>query len=657
MNNIAPPPVRKLVFDDEVITSAMTQVMLIDTKLSYFQKYANANTFPVVYDPMCSGEQLVEVLTQKFPQFNIHRIVVVSYYENKPVFLDNNPLFESSSFIVELIKKFKVANIDFLACNTLQSQEWKNYYSALQRDTSVIVGASDDKTGNIKYGGDWVMESTHEDIKTIYFNEQIQQYASLLDTVTVNNVNYATSYDNTYAIVTGVDSANLPVNWNGTLTIYPSVNISGTVYPVTRIENNSFSQLSGLNTITIPNSITTVGTFAFFNTGLTSITLPNVTSIGEYAFIYCLNLTSITMPNIISIELNSFQGCLLLSNIYVGTSNPNYTFSGGALYNNSQTILYYICGINVLTTYTVKSGVTTLYNNLFMNCTTLTSIIIPNSVISIGVDTFNNCSSLQSITAQNVTSIGDSGFNGCSSLTSVTLPSVTSIGDSGFTGCSSLTSVTLPRVTSIGDNGFNGCSSLTSVTLPSIISIGENAFYGCSSLTSVPQTNICFKAGTKIVTDQGIVSIEKITRENSIRGKKVLYVSKTENISEDMIIIKKGGLYDSVPNADTYLTEEHKIFYNREMIKVKHLVNGETIIRKKMRKEKVYNVLLEGETSGKMIANGLISETLDPRSPMVKLLLTLEEMSDSDKEEIIKVVNKKMKKEHEKRETKKLKYF
>jgi predicted transcriptional regulator len=107
-----------------------------------------------------------------------------------------------------------------------------------------------------------------------------------------------------------------------------------------------------------------------------------------------------------------------------------------------------------------------------------------------------------------------------------------------------------------------------------------------------------------------------------------------------------------VPNEDTYITEEHKIFYNREMIKVKHLVNGETIIRKKMRKEIVYNVLLEGETSGKMIANGMISETLDPRSEMVKLLLLLseEDMTDWEKGEIIKEINKNMKEEHKRRE-------
>jgi len=160
-------------------------------------------------------------------------------------------------------------------------------------------------------------------------------------------------------------------------------------------------------------------------------------------------------------------------------------------------------------------------------------------------------------------------------------------------------------------------------------------------------SNICFKAGTKIVTDQGIVNIERITEQNSIRGKKVLLVSQTTNIDDYMVKIEKGALYENVPNADTWLTGEHKVFFNKEMIKSKSLVNGQTIVRENKISEVVYNILLEGENSGKMIANGMISETLSPKSVMVQLLVKLNKLSDKDRERDIIRINKLMNEEKE----------
>jgi len=178
-------------------------------------------------------------------------------------------------------------------------------------------------------------------------------------------------------------------------------------------------------------------------------------------------------------------------------------------------------------------SVTSIGDCAFSNCTSLTSITIPNSVTGIGANAFEYCSNITSLTIpDSVTSIGYGAFNGCTSLTSITIPNgVTSIGGSAFEGtalldkqttpvkyadswvvncdsdvenviiksgtkgiansafswCSSLKSITIPdSVTSIGYNAFFNCTSLKSITIPdSVTSIGESAFDSCSNLTAI----------------------------------------------------------------------------------------------------------------------------------------------------------------------------
>ena len=134
----------------------------------------------------------------------------------------------------------------------------------------------------------------------------------------------------------------------------------------------------------------------------------------------------------------------------------------------------------------VISGLTSIGDYAFYNCSGLTSVTIPDSVTSIGIYAFYNCSGLTSVTIpDSVTSIGSSAFSSCIGLTSVTIPnSVTSIGESAFLNCNRLTSITIPDgVTSIGDGVLYGCSSLTSVTIGnSVTSIGISAFENCTNL-------------------------------------------------------------------------------------------------------------------------------------------------------------------------------
>ena len=170
----------------------------------------------------------------------------------------------------------------------------------------------------------------------------------------------------------------------------------------------------------------------------------------------------------------------------------------------------------------INYDVTSIGDEAFRYCYSLTSIQIPNSVTSIGYDAFEGCESLTSIEIPNsVTSIGARAFGGCDSLTSIVVDagntkydsrndcnaiiktasntliagcqntiipnSVKSIGDYAFMFCSSLTSIQIPNsVTSIGEWALGYCSSLTSIEIGnSVTSIGNNAFAYCESLTNI----------------------------------------------------------------------------------------------------------------------------------------------------------------------------
>mgnify|MGYP002802550227 CR=1 FL=1 len=142
-----------------------------------------------------------------------------------------------------------------------------------------------------------------------------------------------------------------------------------------------------------------------------------------------------------------------------------------------------------LTSINIPDSVTSIGDSAFGGCTSLTSINIPDSVTSIGSEAFCDCVSLASVTiGKGVTSIGKNVFGGCRSLTTINISdSVTDIGYEAFYYCTSLTSIVIPdSVTSIGDNAFRYCSSLASVTIgKGVTSIGNNAFRGCRSLTSI----------------------------------------------------------------------------------------------------------------------------------------------------------------------------
>jgi len=234
----------------------------------------------------------------------------------------------------------------------------------------------------------------------------------LLPAVVQAQYNYATNSDNTITITgyTGV----LP----SVLTLPSTI----TGLPVISIGDNAFNGCTSLTSVTIPNNVTSIGEEAFDAcTSLTNVTMgTNVTSIGEEAFYGCTSLTSVTIPNsVISIGDAPFAGCTSLRAITVDTNNPAYSSVAGVLFDKSQSrLIQYPAG--EAGSYTIPNSVTSIGNDAFGACTSLTSVTIPNSVTSIGEEAFGWCTGLTSVTiGTNVASIGDLAFDGCTSLTSV----------------------------------------------------------------------------------------------------------------------------------------------------------------------------------------------------------------------------------------------
>ena len=497
-------PSSKLVYDDAVDTSTINQVLFIDSNVQDFQNYANANTFPIIYDRMCTREQMLEVLSKKFT--SISRIAFVNHFSESPYFLNQESLFseENKQFALDIITQFHVQNVDYLACSTLLSANWLNYYAALQSaSTSVIIGASDNNTGNIKYGGDWIMESTHEDIHAVYFNDQIQNYASLL--ITANYTYLGSTFTYTYTI--GGTTASVTAWVSGTeITIPSTIDISGSIYNVTNI-GNAFTNLGFLTSITILANISGLYSWAFSNcTNITFVILPSsVRTIGQEAFRECTKLVSVNIPNeVYSIATFAFYNCKSLTSINI----PGITSIGNST--------YMLC--SSLTSVTISSVCTNIGQRAFKDCTSLTSVILHSSFLSFGPESFQGCVKLTSmVMPSSVTSIGNNAFQFCRAMTSVVIsPLVKNIPDSVFNDCPGLTSIVIPSgVTNIGVQAFAACINLTSMVMPaSVKTIGLSAFIHCVNLTYLvipPVTSIADSAFCNCVSLTSITIPSSVT--------------------------------------------------------------------------------------------------------------------------------------------------
>ena len=320
--------------------------------------------------------------------------------------------------------------------------------------------------------------------------------------------------------------------------VIPPVSPAGDV--VTAIGNMAFRTATSITSVTIPDSVTSLGTFKFaFCEKLVRITVDannqhyksvdgniytkdgktlvqyaigktdvqfvipdGVTNIDSVAFYGCKSLCNIIIPDsVTSIASYAFYNCESLVDIELHDSLTmiGYSaFDNTAYYNTSANwkneVLY--IGKHLIKAketisgeYTVKSGTLTIADYAFYGCTAVTSVEIADGVRSIGDYAFDHCSELTGVAIpDSVKSIGDYVFQYCSKLAAITIPyGVTSIGKYAFYQCTGLLNIDIPNtVTIIGDSALQYCTSLANITIPnSVTSIGDSAFYNCKSIINI----------------------------------------------------------------------------------------------------------------------------------------------------------------------------
>uniref|UniRef100_A0A6C0IEZ6 BIG2 domain-containing protein n=1 Tax=viral metagenome TaxID=1070528 RepID=A0A6C0IEZ6_9ZZZZ len=525
----------------------ITNVLLVDSSLEDYQTLVdsvNSSTFSIVYSIMSSKTDLLNLLRANFT--SISRIGIVfdvsiegrskMFLDMKPLFSDNEvtPFSDSVQFIIDLLKEFNVINIDYLGCSTLNYSNWVNYYTILKENTGVILGASNDKTGNIKYGGDWLMESTSEDVEVIYFNQGIEYYKYLFGTGSfygsINGVSYSFNYydisSNNTATVQGSSPTVSITNINIPSTIIPTslIGSSGTYgtppiyisqsYTVTTIVSQAFYGWSNLMSVTLPNTVTSIGANAFQNcTSLTSITLPNslkvisnytfngcgnlntitipktVTTIGSGAFLSCDNLTTITIPkSVTTINVGAFYGCSQIMNAYFESTTYLPSSSGNSIISN-----LYNSNSNVIT----PSNATAYYNLGVKNPSGSSKPSDVTSYIT-GVLGFN---AAVSFTPQTIKV--DSSFNKVYGVDGSFNLNATFSGP-GQTGYSS-SNMSVATVSSLGVVTINAIGTTT-------ITITQDASGNYSAATPVSTTLTVAKGTPKIIVDS---SFNKVYGVNS----------------------------------------------------------------------------------------------------------------------------------------------
>ena len=444
--------------------------------------------------------------------------------------------------------------------NTLTTMSESSFYGCTAL-TSIKLPDSLISTGNNVFGG-------CKNLQTVTFGENSKlkniDYGAFMDCTSLTNINLPSSVQliSMYAFknCTSLSNIKIPDSVTSildgafqTCTSLKSINIPKNVY---RIGNLAFLDCTSLDNVYITNNTKvstsqfiinvnklpknifyfdeTTGTITKYIGSATELVIPSeingvkVTTLDSQSFKNCTSLTSVTIPSsITTVGTNAFSGCSNLNTIYIYNDSDNIDSSNFNISSDTmpQSIFYFDENDGAITKYEGSATelvipseingvkVTILDTASFKDCTSLTNVTIPKSIIKMGEDLFLGCSNLDSVYLCNVSDRSDSyklrissdgtipklfffdeqsktinDYTG--SVTEVKIPSkingldVKCVGYGAFMDCTELTSVEIPDgVISISINAFRNCPSLESIKIPKSVSfIGSSAFWGTKYL-------------------------------------------------------------------------------------------------------------------------------------------------------------------------------
>ncbi|MBQ9786446.1 MAG: leucine-rich repeat domain-containing protein, partial [Clostridia bacterium] len=296
----------------------------------------------------------------------------------------------------------------------------------------------------------------------------------------------------------------------------------------TSIKNNAFENVVGITSITIPASVTSIGDNAFYGcTNLATVynnseldIVAGATTHGYVAYyatvvykngeisskfvtednvIYVvtetekiamgptsLDVTTIALAeDCTSVKEEAFKDCASLTSV---TISPSVTSIGNRAFKGCSSLNMYT---NTIEDWLKMSFGRETFNNaynLYVNNSLVTDLIIPNSVTEINANNFRYCNISTLTISQGIISIGQDAFSMCRSLTDIVLPSsLKTIGQESFSGCTALTKAIIPEgVETIEYWAFSSCAAITELTIPTTVkSIGAGAFGSCLRLTTI----------------------------------------------------------------------------------------------------------------------------------------------------------------------------